>query len=177
MKVQKSYLEKGTENKALTNSDFQVHELVQQFDAIFLFGLKKPSDGYYHIVLEFTHKNVVKELNRLLNVTTSVGKGRAWIYHALNDNLMESYLKCFIDNKKLINKHYKIKENVTGLMNDDQGINVLVTLVSGLENVEFKLNNDVPYLDHSCWPTHLTMKRHVVDIILNSTSESLVCKI
>jgi len=73
-----------------------------------------------------------------------------------------------------------------------------VTLVAGLENVQFKLQNvtndylifavycvylielifkDVPYLDHSCWPTHLNIKRHVVDAILNSSTPLLVKQI
>jgi hypothetical protein len=91
----------------MTNSDYQVHELCQQFDNMFLFGLKKLEDGYWKLAIEFMHKNVLAELKRLLNVTTCFGLGRAWIYHALNDNLMESYLKCFLENKKIVLKYYK----------------------------------------------------------------------
>lgn len=104
--VQKAYLEKEDTNKKMTNSDYQVHELCQQFDYVFLLGLKNMQDGYWKIVLEFTHKNVINDLKKLLNLSTNVGRGRAWIYHALNDNLMESYLRCFIDNKKLVSKFY-----------------------------------------------------------------------
>ena len=52
----------------------------------------------------------------------------------------------------------------------------MVTLVSGLENVEFKLFNDVPYLDHSCWPSHLKLKRQVIDQILNSSTHTIAQK-
>ena len=104
--VQKAYLEKDDSSKKLTNSDYQVHELCQQFDYVFLLGLKNMQDGYWKIVLEFTHKNVINDLKKLLNLSTNVGRGRAWIYHALNDNLMESYLRCFMDNKKLVSKFY-----------------------------------------------------------------------
>lgn len=55
-------------------------------------------------------------------------------------------------------------------------MSVLVTLVSGLENVEFKLFNDVPYLDHSCWPSHLKVKRQVIDQILNSSTHTIAQK-
>lgn len=168
--VQKAYLEKGNNEKILTNSDYLVHELCQQFDYVFLYGLKSPQESYWKMVLEFTHRNVISDLKKLLNVTTNFGLSRAWIYHALNDNLMESYLKCILDNKKLVERYYK-KES--SLMSDDQAVTVLFTLVAGLENVEFKLQNDVPYLDHSCWPTHLTMKRQVVDVIMNSSPQSL----
>ena len=39
--VQKAYLEKGNNEKILTNSDYLVHELCQQFDYVFLYGLDK----------------------------------------------------------------------------------------------------------------------------------------
>ncbi|CAF0978825.1 unnamed protein product [Brachionus calyciflorus] len=104
--VQKTYLEKDEMHKKLTNSDYHVHELCQQFDYVFLLGLKNLQEGYWKIVLEFTHKNVINELKKLLNLSSDVGRGRAWIYHALNDNLMESYLRCFMDNKKLVSKFY-----------------------------------------------------------------------
>lgn len=83
---------------------------------------------------------------------------------------MESYLRCFLENKKRANKYYK-KEGA--MLNDDQIVTVLVTLMAGLENVEFKLQNDVPYLDHSCWPPHFSLKRQVVDTILKSSPQTL----
>lgn len=104
--VQKSFLEKESKDEKLTNSDYQVHELCQQFDYVFLLGLKNREEGYWKVVVEFTHRDVLKELKKLLNVNTSIGRGRAWIYHALNENLMESYLRCFLDNKKLVSKFY-----------------------------------------------------------------------
>ena len=116
-KVQKAYLEKENGNQPLTNSDYQVHELCQQFDYCFLYGLKNQQESYWKIAIEFSHKNVINDLKRLLNVTTSFGLSRAWIYHALNDNLMESYLKCFLDNKKLVERYYK---KDSSLMSDDQ---------------------------------------------------------
>lgn len=78
-----------------------------------------PEEGYWNVILEFTHRNVISDLNKLLNVTTCFGKGRTWLYHALNENLMESYLRCFIDNKKLVNRFYK---KDTSLIADDQVI-------------------------------------------------------
>ncbi|RNA31491.1 pleckstrin homology domain-containing family M member [Brachionus plicatilis] len=171
--VQKSFLEKNSQDKKMTNSDYQVHELCQQFDYVFLLGLRNRDEGYWKVVLEFTHKDVLKELKKLLNVNTNIGRGRAWIYHALNENLMESYLRCFLDNKKLVSKFYSPG---VSLVSDEQSLSVLVTLVSGLENVEFKLFSDVPYLDHCCWPSHLKLKRQVIDQILNSPTHTLTQK-
>lgn len=105
-KVQKHFLDKDDCTKQMTNSDFQVHHLCQQFDLLFLFGLKRPEDAYWNLIKEFTHKDFIQELSRLLNVTTSFGKSRAWLYHALNENLMESYLRYIFDDKKLVSQFY-----------------------------------------------------------------------
>jgi hypothetical protein len=48
---------------------------------------------------------------------------------------MESYLKCFSENRKILLRYYK-KES---LIIDEQIVSVLLTLVSGLENIQFKL--------------------------------------
>jgi hypothetical protein len=90
----------------MTNSDYQVHELCQNLDFLFLFGLIKPDEAYWKLLLEFTHKNFIKDIEILLNVATNFGKSRAWIYHALNENLMESYLRHISNDKKLISKYY-----------------------------------------------------------------------
>lgn len=107
--MQNSFIEKAVK-KEMTNSDYQVHELCQQLDFLFLFGLKKPDEAYWKLLIEFTHKNFIQDINKLLNVITYFGKSRAWIYHALNENLMESYLKCISEDRKLIEKFY-IKES------------------------------------------------------------------
>ena len=64
--------------------------------------------------------------------------------------------------------------NFKSFLNPFKSVNLLVTLVAGLENVSFKLYNDVPYLDNSCWPTHMTIKRQIVDVLLNSSVDSFV---
>jgi len=35
--------------------------------------------------------------------------GRAWLYLALSDHLLESYIQCFMKNTDLVRKHY-VKE-------------------------------------------------------------------
>lgn len=90
-----------------------------------------------------------------MNVATNFGRARAWLYHALNDSLIESYFKCILSNKKLVNKYY-IKDKA--IISDEQVVDVLVNLTAGLEHISFRLHNDVPYLDHSCCPPHLTLK-------------------
>jgi len=33
-------------------------------------------------------------------------EGRAWLYQALSDHLLESYIRCYIDNEKLVKSFY-----------------------------------------------------------------------
>jgi len=44
----------------------------------------------------------VKYYSRLVFVV----KGRAWLYQALSDHLLESYIRCYIDNEKLVKSFY-----------------------------------------------------------------------
>jgi hypothetical protein len=70
------------------------------------FRLKFVQDGYYKCVTEFTPKLLLNQIESLYNIETNIGRGRAWFFFALNDNLTESYMKCFQDNRKLVKKFY-----------------------------------------------------------------------
>nr|KAG5702505.1 hypothetical protein BaRGS_015137 [Batillaria attramentaria] len=132
----------------LRNNDRQCHKLCENLDHVFLHGLRHVTNGYWKVAVEFTHKNAVREIERLQNVTTNLGRGRAWIFMSLNECLLESYIRCIADNTKFLRKHY-VKE---ALLLDQQQMSVLLTLTSGLECVEFRLEYDLPYLDLSAYP-------------------------
>lgn len=132
----------------LRNNDRQCHKLCENLDHVFLHGLRHVTNGYWKVATEFTHKNAVREIERLQNVTTNLGRGRAWIFMSLNECLLESYIRCMSDNVKFLRKHY-VKE---ALLLDQQQMSVLLTLTSGLECVLFKLEYDLPYLDLSAYP-------------------------
>lgn len=70
------------------------------------FRLRYVQEGYYKCVSEFTPKLLLKQIESSLNIETNIGRGRAWFFCALNDNLTESYIKCFQDNRKLVKKFY-----------------------------------------------------------------------
>ena len=68
--------------------------------------MKYVQEGYYKCVSEFTPKLLLKQIESLFNIETNLGRGRAWLFLAFNDNLTESYLKCFQDNRKLVKRFY-----------------------------------------------------------------------
>ncbi|CAH2318492.1 pleckstrin homology domain-containing family M member 2 isoform X2 [Pelobates cultripes] len=69
--------------------------------------------------------------------------GRAWLYLALNENSLESYLRLFHENQSLLEKYYY----KNALVCSHDHLTLFLTLVSGLEFIRFDLELDVPYLD------------------------------
>ncbi|ETE66132.1 Pleckstrin-likey domain-containing family M member 2, partial [Ophiophagus hannah] len=68
---------------------------------------------------------------------------RAWLYLALNENSLESYLRIFQENLPLLHKHY-VKN---ALVCSHDHLTLFLTLVAGLEFIRFDLDLDAPYLD------------------------------
>lgn len=130
----------------LKNSDWQFHKLVENLDHAFLYGLRHFTRGYWVIVQEFTHRSTIEDIVKMSNVATDLGRGRAWLYLALSDRLLESYIHCFINNAELLRKHY-VRE---ALVLDEQRLELLLTLSSGLELIAFDLEVNVQYLDLCC---------------------------
>ncbi|XP_005106323.2 pleckstrin homology domain-containing family M member 2 [Aplysia californica] len=139
-----------TENNVLTlgNGDRACHKLCENLDHALLHGLKNVTHGYWRMVKQLSHKGMVKEIEYLTNVTTDLGKGRAWLYASLNEGLLESYVRLLGENEKLVKKFYA----KDALMLDGDRMNVMLTLVSGLDFVVFRLEYDLPYLDLSAYP-------------------------
>ncbi|XP_019831866.2 pleckstrin homology domain-containing family M member 2 isoform X2 [Bos indicus] len=75
--------------------------------------------------------------------TTLCSTGRAWLYLALNENSLESYLRLFQENLGLLHKYY-VKN---ALVCSHDHLTLFLTLVSGLEFIRFDLDLDAPYLD------------------------------
>ncbi|GFR94352.1 pleckstrin homology domain-containing family M member 2 [Elysia marginata] len=133
---------------SLGNIDKPCHKLCENLDHAFLHGLKNVSHGYWPVVKQLSHKGMIKEIEMLINVTTDLGRGRAWLYASLNEGLLESYLRMLDENEKLVKKYYA-KE---ALLLDHDRLNLLLTLITGLECVTFQLDFDQPYLDLNAYP-------------------------
>ncbi|XP_002737998.1 pleckstrin homology domain-containing family M member 2-like [Saccoglossus kowalevskii] len=133
----------GSQPIVLTNERRPVQKLVENLDHAFLHGLRHVTCGYWVIVPQFTRKDVIKQINMLNNITTDLGRGRAWLYMALNENLIESYLRCFAENVKVVRKYY-VEHSI---MRDDQRLLLLQTLTAGLDFATFDLDLTVPFLD------------------------------
>ncbi|KAL4221681.1 RUN [Mactra antiquata] len=160
--IQELQILSGTKTVTLGNYDWQCHRLCEHLDHTLLHGLRHVTPGYWKIVSEFTHKDCIKEIKRMSNVTTDLGRGRAWLYMALNECLLESYLRCYQQNDNLVEEFY-VRD---ALVRDQDKFNILLTIISGLECTEFQLECDMPYLDLCVYPPkskQLTNRESTID--------------
>ncbi|XP_034945918.1 uncharacterized protein prd1 isoform X1 [Chelonus insularis] len=95
------------------------------------------------MVRELSHQDTIVVIHALQSVLTSIGKGRAWLYHTLSENIFESYLACFLRDTVTLKKQYFPH----ALVRDADKTHQLINLLAGLENVSFTLQLDVTYLD------------------------------
>ncbi|KAF2980413.1 hypothetical protein EK904_010539, partial [Melospiza melodia maxima] len=91
--------------------------------------------------------------------TTLCSTGRAWLYLALNENSLESYLRLFQENLSLLHKYY-VKN---ALVCSHDHLTLFLTLVSGLEFIRFDLDLDAPYLDLAPYMPDYYKPQHLLD--------------
>ncbi|XP_043483128.1 pleckstrin homology domain-containing family M member 2 isoform X1 [Leptopilina heterotoma] len=117
--------------------------LVYWLDRALRHGLRIERHGYWGTARELSHQDTVVVIHALQNVLTSIGKGRAWLYHTLSEGSFESYLACLLRDTHTLKKQYFPH----ALVRNPDKTNQLINLLAGLENVSFTLQLDVTYLD------------------------------
>ncbi|CAL8306382.1 unnamed protein product [Gadus morhua 'NCC'] len=131
------------ETPAIRNHDRVLQRLCEHLDHALLYGLQDISSGYWVLVLHFTRKEAVRQIDELQHIATNLGRSRAWLYLALSESSLESYLRLFQENQALLQKYYF----KNALVCSHDHLTLFLTLVSGLEFIRFDLELDVPYLD------------------------------
>uniref|UniRef100_A0A8D1MI57 Pleckstrin homology domain-containing family M member 2 n=1 Tax=Sus scrofa TaxID=9823 RepID=A0A8D1MI57_PIG len=142
-KLQSYFAACEDETPAIRNHDKVLQRLCEHLDHALLYGLQDLSSGYWVLVVHFTRREAVKQIEVLQHVATNLGRSRAWLYLALNENSLESYLRLFQENLALLHKYY-VKN---ALVCSHDHLTLFLTLVSGLEFIRFDLDLDAPYLD------------------------------
>ncbi|CAB1427275.1 unnamed protein product [Pleuronectes platessa] len=142
-KLQSYFAACEDETPAIRNHDRVLQRLCEHLDHALLYGLQDISLGYWVLVLHFTRKEAVRQIDELQHIATNVGRSRAWLYLALTESSLESYLRLFQENQGLLQKYYF----KNALVCSHDHLTLFLTLVSGLEFIRFDLELDVPYLD------------------------------
>ncbi|XP_039251537.2 uncharacterized protein LOC120329000 [Styela clava] len=116
--------------------------LCTSLDMIFLHGLKHKEYGCWEAVRYFCRNDILRQIEKLRNVKTNLGRGRAWIFIALNEKEFEGFLQSFQMDMNHIYKYY----HKSAMLCSSQ-VFIMQTLISGLDHVTFKLNPDLSHLD------------------------------
>lgn len=135
----------ATHMDVVTSSNVHAQSLCDHLDYILMHKLYQYGSGYWPCVKNFTHNDVVKTIRSLVHVKTDIGRGRSWLNLALNEQVMESYLRIFIENQDILRSYY----NRDAFLRDNERLSLLLTLITGLDFVTFDLSMDEQYLDFS----------------------------
>uniref|UniRef100_A0A5F8GX06 Pleckstrin homology and RUN domain containing M2 n=1 Tax=Monodelphis domestica TaxID=13616 RepID=A0A5F8GX06_MONDO len=109
------------ETPAIRNHDKVLQRLCEHLDHALLYGLQDLSSGYWVLVVHFTRKEAIRQIEVLQHITTNLGRSE---YSLGAGGLDENALVCSHDH-----------------------LTLFLTLVSGLEFIRFDLDLDAPYLD------------------------------
>lgn len=142
-KLQSYFAACEDETPAIRNHDRVLQRLCEHIDHALLYGLQDISSGYWVLVLHFTRREAVRQIEDLQHIASNLGRSRAWLYLALSESSLESYLRLFQENQALLHKYYF----KNALVCSHDHLALFLTLVSGLEFIRFDLELDVPYLD------------------------------
>ncbi|XP_020031921.1 pleckstrin homology domain-containing family M member 1 isoform X5 [Castor canadensis] len=81
-------------------------------------------------------RHIISELEHLVFVNTDVGRCRAWLRLALNDGLMECYLKLLLQEQAQLCEYYQ----PTALLRDPEEGEFLLSFLQGLTSLSFELS-------------------------------------
>ncbi|KAM6312218.1 pleckstrin homology domain-containing family M member 1 isoform 2-T2 [Podargus strigoides] len=151
--LQKQYV---TSDAIVTSDDGNANTLCSALEAVFVHGLKAkhiktesggkgkkgggrgplPQPVFWGLLKSITHRNIVSELEQLIFINTDVGRCRAWLRLALNDGLMECYLKLLLRERARLPEFYQ----ASALLLDAEECEFLLSYLQGLTSLTFELS-------------------------------------
>ena len=102
-----------------------------------------PEPSFWTFCLVFSHRAVIGQVEGLGQVTTEVGKSRAWLRMALNDSLLGSYLAAMGKDQVSLSVHYE----KFAFLRDQEMRDLLLTYLTGVEVYSFALSTNVSLLN------------------------------
>ncbi|XP_043820517.1 sorting nexin-29 [Dromiciops gliroides] len=150
----------GGRKEIASDSDSRVTCLCAQFESVLQHGLKrsrglaltaaaiKQAAGFssktetepvfWYYVKEVLNKHELQRFYSLKNISTDVGRGRAWLRCALNEHSLERYIHMLLADKIRLSIFY---EDWAFVM-DEERSSMLPTMAAGLNSILFAINID-----------------------------------
>ncbi|XP_074835393.1 pleckstrin homology domain-containing family M member 1 isoform X2 [Carettochelys insculpta] len=184
--LQKQYV---TSDAVVTSDAAAANTLCCALEAVFIHGLKAkfikmeagvkgrklggraplPQPVFWGLLKTITHRNIIFELENLSFISTDVGRCRAWLRLALNDGLMESYLKLLLQEKSRLPEYYQ----TSALLLDTEECEFLLSFLQGLASLTFELSYKSAILNEwTVTPLSLSGLCPALEPLISSSSES-----
>ncbi|KAJ7305790.1 hypothetical protein JRQ81_010156 [Phrynocephalus forsythii] len=172
----------GGRKEIASDSDSRVTCLCAQFESVLQHGLKrtrglaltaaaiKQAAGFtrktemepvfWYYVKEVLNKHELQRFYSLKNITSDIGRGRAWLRCALNEHSLERYFHMLLADKARLGVFYED----WSFMMDEERSSMIPTMAAGLNSILFAINIDNKDLNgqSKCPPT-------VSDLLKEST--------
>uniref|UniRef100_A0A8D8MB89 Pleckstrin homology domain-containing family M member 3 n=1 Tax=Cacopsylla melanoneura TaxID=428564 RepID=A0A8D8MB89_9HEMI len=114
--------------------------------------IKKPECNFWSIVLIFSHHEIISNINKLGWLTNDIGRCRAWIRLALNENELVAYMDTMSRDAKSLAQVYKN----TAFLRDSDQMGIAIKLLEGILQYEFDLPVNSSFLN--VWPDDPLLK-------------------
>ncbi|KAG7507564.1 hypothetical protein JOB18_038184 [Solea senegalensis] len=150
--LQKRYV---STDAVVTSEDGDANLLCCALEAIFIHGIKSkyirsvaagrvrkgdrgplPQPFFWSLLKSVTHRDVIKELEKISFLGTDVGRCRAWLRLALNHGLLECYLASLFREDSKLRAHYQ----PSALLLNPEEREVLLSYLQGLASLTFSLS-------------------------------------
>ncbi|XP_032896193.1 sorting nexin-29 [Amblyraja radiata] len=93
---------------------------------------------YWYYVREHMNKHELQRYCSLRNITTDIGRGRAWLRSALNEHSLERYMHMLLGDGNQLSVFYED----WSFMRDEERASMLPTMAAGLNSILFAINID-----------------------------------
>ncbi|XP_053327430.1 sorting nexin-29 [Spea bombifrons] len=150
----------GGRKEIASDSDSRVICLCAQFEAVLQHGLKRSrglaltaaaikqaagfasktetDPAFWVYVKEILNKHELQRFYSLKNITTDIGRGRAWLRCALNEHSLERYVHMLLGDPSRLSFYY---EDWSFLL-DEERSSMLPNMAAGLNSILFAINID-----------------------------------
>ncbi|XP_059510160.1 sorting nexin-29 isoform X2 [Stegostoma tigrinum] len=150
----------GGRKEIASDTDSRVICLCAQFETVLQHGLRrsrglaltaaaiKQAAGFanktetdpvfWYYVKEHLNKHELQRYYSLKNITTDIGRGRAWLRSALNEHSLERYMHMLLADANLLSIFYED----WSFMREEERASMLPTMAAGLNSILFAINID-----------------------------------
>uniref|UniRef100_A0A3B4BGP1 Uncharacterized protein n=1 Tax=Periophthalmus magnuspinnatus TaxID=409849 RepID=A0A3B4BGP1_9GOBI len=150
----------GGRKEIATDSDSRVICLCAQFEAVLQHGLRKSrglaltaaalkqaagfsskTEGdltFWFYVKEHLNRHELQRFYSLRQISSELGRGRAWLRCALNEHSLERYLHALVADRARLSTYY---EDWAFIL-DEERASMLPTMAAGLNSILFAINID-----------------------------------